>query len=109
MKLIDAEQKVNIIIFDEQTDDRKIETMTIEEILDNYTDEGCPESYFEGNWIPYSKQPPKKEGRYLITVDEDGERDVHDDFFYFRADGTPSWYLAENVVAWMQLPQPYKK
>lgn len=50
MKLIDAEQKVNITIFDEQTDDRKIETMTIEEILDAYTDEGCPEGHsdFEG-------------------------------------------------------------
>ena len=49
-------------------------------------------------------------GQFLIVrVDEDGERDVHDDFFYFRADGTPSWYLSENVVAWMPLPQPYKK
>lgn len=109
MKWIDAEQKVNITIFDEQTDDRRTECMTIEDILDAYTDEGCPEGYFKGNWIPWNEQPPEKEGRYLITINEDGEKDVSDDFFYFRGDGTPSWYLSENVVAWMPLPQPYKK
>ena len=109
MKWIDAEQKVNIMIFDEQTDDRKIETITIEEILDTYTDEGCPESYFESNWIPWNERPPKKEGDYLVTVDENGERYVSEDFFYFRGDGTPCWYLPDNVVAWMPLPQPYRK
>lgn len=63
----------------------------------------------ENNWIPYSEQLPKKEGTYFITIDKNGERVVGEDFFYFRGDGTPCWYLPDNVVAWMPLPQPYKK
>lgn len=110
MKWIDAEQKLNITIFDEQTEDRIIKTMTIEEILDAYTSEGCPEGHSnpESDWIPCSDRPPEKEGRYLITVDEDGRKDVSDDFFYFRADGTPSWHYETNVIAWMPLPEPWE-
>lgn len=63
----------------------------------------------ENDWIPYSERPPEKESCYFITIDKNGEKDVSEDFFYFRADGTPSWYFSENVVAWMPLPQPYKK
>lgn len=69
--------------------------------------EGCPEGHSESNWVPWSEQPPEKEGRYLITVDEDGRKYVSDDFFYFRGDGTPSWYLSQNVKAWKPLPDPY--
>lgn len=63
----------------------------------------------KNNWIPYSERPPEKEGTYFITTDKNGERGVGEDFFYFRGDGTPSWYLPDNVVAWMPLPQPYRK
>lgn len=63
----------------------------------------------ETDWIPYSERPPEKEGTYFITTDKNGERDVGEDFFYFRGDGTPCWYLPDNVVAWMPLPQSYKK
>lgn len=60
----------------------------------------------ESNWNLCVDRLPEKEGRYLITVDEDGRKDVSDDFFYFRADGTPSWYVEKNVIAWMPLPRP---
>lgn len=62
-------------------------------------------------WIPCSEKLPEKEGRYLVTVNKGNEKCVEDDFFYFRyftKDGTPSWYLGEDVVAWMPIPEPYK-
>lgn len=61
----------------------------------------------ENDWTPWSEQPPEKEGRYLVTIDEDGRKDVGDDLFYFRADGTPSWFIENNVIAWMPLPEPW--
>ena len=61
----------------------------------------------ENDWNLCSDRLPEKEGRYLITVDKNGERDVNEEFFYFRKDGTPSWHLSENVSAWMPLPEPY--
>ena len=71
MKCIDAEQKLNITIFDEQTDDHRIETMTIEEILDTYTNEGCPEgcSNLENDWIPCSERLPDCEQEVLICTE----------------------------------------
>lgn len=62
----------------------------------------------ESDWNLCVDRLPEKEGRYLITVDEDGRKDVSDDFFYFRADGTPSWYVEKNVIAWKPLPGPYR-
>lgn len=62
----------------------------------------------KGDWTPCSDRPPEKEGRYLITIDEDGRKDVGDDLFYFRGDGTPSWFVETNVIAWMHLPEPYR-
>ena len=62
----------------------------------------------ENDWIPCSDIPPEKEGRYLITVDEGDRKDVSDDFFYFRDDGVPSWYVEKNVIAWMPFPEPYR-
>lgn len=138
MKWIDAEQKVNITIFDEQTDDRKIETMTIEEILDAYTDEGCPEgrSDLEGDWVPISKDLPEE----LIPVNVTWVN--HDPPSYYRADkdkrfvdtavyyqGDWYWwdsvaidYLKEygkrapvhrvdqaiEIIAWRPLPEPWE-
>lgn len=110
MKWIDAEQKLNITIFDEQFDERIIKCMTIEDLLNTFTNEGCPEGWsdFECDWIPCSDRLPEKEGCYLITVDEDDRKDVSADFFYVRNDGTPSWHYENNVIAWMPLPEPYR-
>lgn len=62
----------------------------------------------ENDWNLCSDRLPEKEGRYLITVDEDGRKDVSDDFFYIRNDGTPSWHYEINVIAWMPLPEPWE-
>ena len=43
-KYIDAGEKVNIQVYDEENEEYAIKTMTIEECLDSYTDEGCPEA-----------------------------------------------------------------
>ena len=42
-KMIDAETEVTIQIFDDMTEEYKIlQNMTVAEVLDRYTEEGCP-------------------------------------------------------------------
>lgn len=134
MKWIDAEQKLNIAIFDEQTDDCKIETMTIEEILDAYTDEGCPEDYYEGDWILCSEKLPEKEYPVIVTWKNDDPKSYyqyilgkHYTGIAHYKNGKWFWYSsvtedvlmeygrydseefdeAIKVLAWMPLPEPY--
>ena len=114
MKWIDAEQKVNITIFDEQTDDRKIETMTIEEILDTYTDEGCPEGWsdFECDWIPCSKKKPKIGIDVLIRF----ERNCAVGFYSngsWNINSGNGYYTGlvsseDQPIAWKPLPEPWE-
>lgn len=56
-RYIDAEETTHVSVFNEETEDYKVETCTIEEALDKYTDEGCPVaadvvSVRHGEWIP---------------------------------------------------------
>lgn len=109
MKWINAEQELHITVFDEQSDDHKIECMTVENVLDTYTDEGCPPIYLtpENEWIPCSEQLPEEEGSYLVTDDAGGIKTVQDDEFLHYEDGTPLWLYSQNVIAWRPLPEPY--
>ena len=74
-------------------------------------------------WIPVSKANPKKDGRYFVTTDgnyveiksfaknlrkidkydfdkaESGWYDYDSDFGYYKY---------HKVIAWMELPEPYK-
>jgi len=66
---------------------------------------GIPLSNSENpnKWIPVSKSLPKENERCLCSYkDEEGECV---DFGLFK-NGT--WYV-KGVVAWMPLPEPYKK
>ena len=45
MKLINAEQEVTVIIYDDEHEEYLDKVMTIEELLDTYTNECCPPIY----------------------------------------------------------------
>lgn len=45
MKWINAEQQVTVTIYDEEHEEHIDNKMTVEEVLDTYTNEGCPTIY----------------------------------------------------------------
>ena len=55
MKWINAEQQVTVTIYDEEHEEHLDKTMTVEEMLDTYTNEGCPTMYIN---------PDRKRCRY---------------------------------------------
>ena len=42
MRLINVDSIVNIEVFDEEHEEYRTESMTVEDALDKYTNEGCP-------------------------------------------------------------------
>ena len=59
MKWINAETKVTITVYDEQDEEHTIEEMTVEEILDTYTNEGCPTIVCN---------PERKKGKWIYNT-----------------------------------------
>lgn len=56
MRLIDANSVVTIQVFDEMTEEYYMQTMTVAEMVDRWTDEGCPPTIdavpvVHGRWI----------------------------------------------------------
>ena len=55
MKWINAEQQVTVTIYDEEHEEYLDRIMTVEEMLDTYTKDGCPTMYSnparKGRWI----------------------------------------------------------
>lgn len=43
-RLIDAERKVHIQIYDDEHEEYRTHEMSIADVLDTYTDEGCPDA-----------------------------------------------------------------
>jgi hypothetical protein len=62
----------------------------------------------EIKWNPYPETKPKKEGRYLITVEDDGTYVVSDEF---STDRHEEWLdcFDGDVTAWAELPEPYER
>ncbi len=57
-------------------------------------------------WLPYPKTKPPKDGYYLITIEDDGQSEVHID----RYDkGRFNTWPDDVVTAWMEEPKAYKK
>lgn len=56
----------------------------------------------EPSWHQYPEEKPTKDGHYMVTI-ADFERPIIAE--YSREHGFTVWV----VVAWMELPKPYKK
>ena len=65
-KYIDADTVVGLMMFDDWG--RTVETDTIENILDNFTVEGCPEP---ADVVPYSIEP---DGTLIVVVPKGTKR-----------------------------------
>ena len=61
------------------------------------------------DWIPIEKEKPRGAEHVLVTLywEEDDWYEVCEiDYGVLKADGNN---LIDNVIAWMPLPEPYKK
>lgn len=84
MKWINAEQQVTVIIYDEEHEEHHDKIMTVEEMLDTYTNEGCPTMYSnperkKGKWIicDNQRQEDINNGNYMYTCTNCLRSDVH--------------------------------
>ena len=101
---------VHTQFFDEATDDSYTLEMTIAEMLDSCTEEGCPELI---GWIPCSEKMPEERRDVLLQM-------PHNMIvgFWENVLGDVTWnaYFTDiefregynNPIAWMPLPEPYK-
>lgn len=64
MKWINAEQQVTVTIYDEEHEEHLVKTMTVEEMLDTYANEGCPTIY---------SNPERKKGKWILIKGSDGK------------------------------------
>ena len=62
------------------------------------------DSFPKMEWIPVSERLPNKDGYFLITT-SDNEIDIRE-YLYSKGWG---WDGFERVVAWMPLPEAYRK
>ena len=62
MKWINAEQQVTVSIYDDEHEEYLDKIMTVEEMLDAYTNEGCPTIY---------SNPERKPGKWIHREDMD--------------------------------------
>lgn len=63
----------------------------------------------EGKWIPVTERLPEKIGTYLVTL-EYKEHGTGITTLWYHGEGI-GWDLrvADIVIAWMPLPEPYEK
>jgi hypothetical protein len=63
----------------------------------------------EQEWIPRKKRLPKKDGSYLISGKWSDGKEAVGECEYLRDDGyfMTSWNF--DVLAWKNLPEPYKE
>lgn len=63
------------------------------------------EWYKPNEWIPCSERLPKEYAQYLVCF-EDGECYV---YWLDDSDWARGLIEKENIIAWMELPEPYKE
>ena len=59
-----------------------------------------------GKWIPVSERAPEHGGWFIVTKDGAGG-DKHVFLSYFST--AHGWEFAEEPIAWMPLPEPYRE
>lgn len=86
MRLIDADAKIKMLLYDEEHEEQITREMTIEEALDAYTEDGCPTTIDVapreiGHWLPYEFGDYHwhkcsvcgKADKYIETIDNRGD------------------------------------
>lgn len=59
-------------------------------------------------WIPVTERLPEEEDEYLVTID--GNRYYATTSYWSKGYYTAGWqWNDDNVIAWMPLPEPYKR
>lgn len=103
---IDADERITIQLYDDEHEEWREEDMTIAELLNQYTDEGCPSAKQE--WIPCSERLPKDNGHYICSFVQPQRIDkIHIGLAYCD-NGRWVGYNAREITAWMPLPEPWK-
>lgn len=72
-RYIDAYKKLTITVYDDEHEENIDRYMTIEEILDTYTSEGCPQTadvveVVHGKWIPSRFKTLQEDGWFECSV-----------------------------------------
>ena len=63
------------------------------------------DTHSQGGWISVSEGLPEEDSDYLVTYEAyGGEKIVSKSWF-----NTRFGFIYENVIAWKELPEPYKK
>ena len=64
----------------------------------------------EQKWIPCSERLPEKNSEYLVTKVDNITDDLLLDIAYYGdwIQNNNGFYKADEVIAWMPLPEPYK-
>lgn len=74
--------------------------------------ENAPTEDVAPRWTPVAERLPEKIGNYLVTC-LDGGRQIDLGYWHIDERGEGFWSLnwcdANSVMAWMPLPEPYKK
>ena len=107
MRLINADDVITAILYDEEHEETYNLKTTIADFLDSHTEEGCP----QGNgWISVKDRLPEKSGYYLVFF-SDGMPSckirVHNwlkDEHHWR--GAEAFSRIEGITHWMPLPEP---
>ena len=111
MRLIDAETKIKMLLFDEMYEEQITREMTVEEALDLYTEDGCPttvdaEPVRHGHWIMLHK---------THNVDEDNDYDWkcsecnHVDCHNINVEVHGKWNIVEGMPTQCSLCGYYVK
>ena len=60
----------------------------------------------EPSFHPYPQEKPPRYGWYNVTLDDNGRLEVYTSFY---SKGGFVWFYDNNIIAWAELPKPYKK
>jgi hypothetical protein len=108
------QERILDIIDNAPTIETDIEVVAKDAYEHGYTDGwkerfGEPDGRPQGEWVPVSERLPEKIGTYLVTL-EYKEHGIGITTLWYHGKGI-GWDLrvADEVIAWQPLPEPYKK
>lgn len=113
MRLIDADAKITVVLYNEECEETEYLEMTVADYLDSGTEEGCPQ--IVSGWVSVKDRLPEENGEYLIST-TDGVTSA----CYERGRHVGDRHLSEwtdyyegcinfEPTHWMPLPKPPKE